>query len=78
MRLKPVEGVAKLNQLAGRFVDRIERIDGAWKIRYRTCVRDTSITLRVEEDMQAGYGLKPGTRDADDLGPLLIGVAHRG
>ena len=77
MRLKPVDGVARLNQLAGRFVDRLVRVDGQWKIRHRTCVRDTSITLRVEEDMQAGYGLKPGTRDAGDLGVALIGLAHR-
>jgi hypothetical protein len=77
MRLKPNDGVAKLNQLAGRFIDRLVRIDGQWKIKHRTCVRDTSITLRVEEDMQAGYGMKPGTRDGADLGAALIGVAHR-
>lgn len=77
MRLKPVDGVAKLNQLAGRFVDKLERIEGRWKIKHRTCVRDTSITLRVEEDMQAGYGLKPGTRNAEDLGVALIGIAHQ-
>lgn len=76
MRLKPVDGIAKLNQLAGRFVDRLECIDGQWKIRHRTCVRDTSITLRVEEDMQAGYGLKSGTRDDSDPGVALIGIAH--
>ena len=77
MRLKPVDGVSRLNQLAGRFVDRFERIGGEWKIHHRTCVRDTSITLRVEEDMQAGYGIKPGTRDASDPGVALIGIAHR-
>lgn len=78
MRLKPVDGVSKLNQLAGRFVDRLMRIDGQWKIRHRTCVRDTSVTLTVTEDMQAGYGLQAGTRDASDLGVALIGLAHRG
>lgn len=78
MRLKPVDGVSKLNQLAGRFVDRMVKIDGQWKIKHRTCVRDTSVTLTVTEDMQAGYGLKPGTRDASDLGVALIGIAHRG
>ena len=77
MRLKEVDGVSRLNQLAGRFIDRLERIDGEWKIKHRTCVRDTSITLRVEEDMQAGYGLMPGTRDASDPGVDLIGIAHR-
>ncbi|MGE3692372.1 MAG: nuclear transport factor 2 family protein [Novosphingobium sp.] len=78
MRLKPLDGTPRLNQLAGRFVDRLERIDGQWKIRHRTCVRDTSITLRVEEDLQAGYGLAAGTRDADDPGAALLGLAHHG
>lgn len=77
MRLKPVDGISRLNQLAGRFVDKLQRVDGMWKIKHRTCVRDTSITLRVEEDLQAGYNLKPGTRDASDLGVALIGIAHR-
>lgn len=76
MRLNPVDGVGKINQLAGRFVDRLQRINGQWKIKHRTCVRDTSITFTVTEDMQAGYGLKPGTRDADDLGAALLGMAH--
>lgn len=78
MRLKPDDqGVSRLNQLAGRFVDELERIDGAWKIRRRTCVRDTSLTLRVEEDMQAGYGLAQGTRDGADPGAALLALAHR-
>jgi hypothetical protein len=76
MRLNPVDGVGKINQLAGRFVDRLERVDGKWKIRHRTCVRDTSITFTVQEDMQAGYGLKAGTRDAADFGAALLGMAH--
>jgi hypothetical protein len=76
MRLNPQDGVSKINQLAGRFVDRLERVEGKWKIKHRTCVRDTSITLTVGEDMQASYGLVPGTRDASDLGAALIGLAH--
>jgi len=76
MRLNPQEGVSKINQLAGRFVDKLERVDGKWKIKHRTCVRDTSITFKVEEDMQANYGMVPGTRDASDLGAALLGLAH--
>lgn len=77
MRLNPNDaGVGKINQLAGRFVDRLERVDGKWKIKQRTCVRDTSITFTVEEDMQAGYGLTAGTRDASDLGAAVLGLAH--
>jgi hypothetical protein len=77
MRLLPGDdGVSRLNQLAGRFVDQLERVDSTWKIRHRTCVRDTSVTLRVEEDMQATYGMAAGTRDASDPGASLLGLAH--
>jgi hypothetical protein len=76
MRLKPQEGVDKINQLAGRFIDRLERVDGKWKIRHRTCVRDTSITFTVTEDMQAAYGLVAGARDDSDPGAALLGLAH--
>src|SRR5262249_20056381 len=42
MRLHPANGAApRLNQLAGRFVDKFVRIDGAWKIKHRIAVRDT-------------------------------------
>ncbi len=77
MRLLPGDdGIQKLNQLAGRFVDRLERSDGVWKLKHRTCVRDTSITLLVEQDMQASYGMAAGTRDAHDPGAALLGLAH--
>lgn len=76
MRLNPQDGTSKINQLAGRFVDKLVRVEGKWKIKHRTCVRDTSITLTVEEDMQASYGLVPGGRDANDLGVALVGIAH--
>lgn len=76
MRLNPVDGVSRINQLAGRFVDQLQRVDGKWKIKRRTCVRDTSITLKVEQDMQGGYGLTPGSRDATDPGAAILGLAH--
>ena len=76
MRVHGADGSPRLNQLAGRFVDRFERIDGKWRIKYRTAVRDTSITFRVEEDMQASYGMRSGTRDGEDPGASLLGLAH--
>jgi hypothetical protein len=79
MRLPPAaDGVPRLNQLAGRFIDRFERIEGRWRIKRRVAVRDTSITFKVEEDMQATYGMTPGRRDADDPGAAIVGIAHRG
>jgi ketosteroid isomerase-like protein len=71
------DGTPRLNQLVGRFIDRLERIDGKWKIKHRMAVRDTSITLKIEEDNQAANGLKTGSRDANDPGVALLGIAHR-
>jgi hypothetical protein len=68
----------RMNQLVGRFVDRLERVDGGWKIRHRTCVRDTSLTLAVTRDDYAAYGFVEGTRDASDPGAALLGLAHWG
>jgi hypothetical protein len=71
-------GPARMNQLIGRFVDRLEKIDGAWKIKHRICVRDTSMTTPVERDDYAAYGFVEATRDASDPGGALLGLAHRG
>lgn len=67
---------ARMNQLVGRFVDRLERIDGAWKIRHRTCVRDTSMTTAVTRDEYAAFGFAAGTRDESDPGASLLRLAH--
>jgi len=76
-RLPPGGGEpGRVNQLIGRFVDRLERREGRWKIRRRTCVRDTSITVTVESDAYAAFGFVPGTRDADDPGAALLQLAH--
>jgi len=72
------DGTPRLNLMAGRFIDRFVRLDGAWKIKHRTAVRDSSITLKIEEDDYAANGFKPGTRDAGDLGAALLGLAHQG
>ncbi|HXK25816.1 MAG TPA: nuclear transport factor 2 family protein [Myxococcota bacterium] len=78
MRLPGQEGMPpRMNQLVGRFVDRLERIDGKWKIRHRTCVRDTSMTQSVERDDYAAYGFAEGTRDRGDPGTAVLGLAHR-
>lgn len=70
------DGPPRMNQLVGRFVDHFERVDGKWKIKRRTCVRDTSITVNVERDDYAAFGFAEGARDSNDLGAALIGIAH--
>jgi ketosteroid isomerase-like protein len=69
-------GNDKLNQLMGRFVDRLKRIDGQWKLHRRTCVRDTSLSLTIDEDAYTSFGFVEATRDRDDAGAKLIGLAH--
>src|SRR3546814_3078060 len=39
------DGVVMCNQLGGRFVDYLERVDGGWKIKKRIVVRDWSISI---------------------------------
>lgn len=67
----------RINQLAGRFVDKLERIEGDWKIKHRTCVRDTSITFVVERDDYANYGFMQGSRDLKDPGAAMFGLVHQ-
>jgi hypothetical protein len=79
MRLPASEsGPSRMNQLIGRFVDRLEKLDGSWKIRRRVCVRDTSMTTPIGRDDYAAYGFVEATRDATDPGGALLGLAHRG
>lgn len=67
-----------LHQLGGRYVDRLEREGGAWKIRHRTAVRDWSITLPMEQDWIGTQGLKEGRRTNGDLCFAALGFAHSG
>jgi len=77
MRLPGSDGAPpRMNQLIGRFVDRLQRIDGKWKIGHRLCVRDTSMTSPIERDDYAAYGFVEATRDASDPGAALLGLAH--
>lgn len=71
-----VEGVPMCNQLGGRYIDRLERSDGAWKVSHRVCVRDWSVSLEVGADGFANAGLTPGERGLGDPGVALLGLAH--
>lgn len=70
------DGTPRLSQLAGRFVDRLERASDGWKIKQRVALHDLSITHRIEEDFLATNGLVRGSRLPDDPGVALLGLAH--
>jgi hypothetical protein len=44
------DGGEVLDQIAGRYVDKLQRVDGKWKIKKRDCVRDWSITIPVTDN----------------------------
>lgn len=71
------DGVPRLSQLAGRFVDRFQRGDEGWRIKHRIALHDLSITHRIEEDFLATNELVRGSRGVDDPGVALLGLAHR-
>ena len=63
------DGVEWLDVFAGRYVDRFERRDGAWRIAHRVVVHDWSTSTRLADDafplpMDA---FVQGTRDRTDL-----------
>ena len=64
---KPNEdGGETCHQLGGRFVDKLNRVDGRWMIKHRVAVRDWSISLPVVQDWVAENGLRNGARSDQD------------
>jgi hypothetical protein len=71
------EGVPMCNQLGGRYIDSLERIDGEWKVKQRVCLRDWSISLEVNADTFLEARLTPGARSGQDPGVALLGLAYQ-
>lgn len=72
------DGGELCNQLGGRFVDRLQREDGRWRVAHRTVLRDWAISLPVEQDWTADAGLRPGARSDDDPSFGALGLKHGG
>lgn len=61
------DGVKRVEQFAGRYVDRFERRDGVWRIARRVVLNDFSLVHEAPLDpAEAQAGFNPGRRDADD------------
>ncbi len=71
-------GKEVINQIAGRYVDHLERRDGSWKIKKRICVREWSISLPVDRDWLAGHDFVMGQRSGSDPSFAALGIEHRG
>lgn len=67
-----------LLQLGGRYVDKLIREEGCWKITKRVCIRDWSITSPINEDWLRGVSWINGKRNNDDLSYEVLGIVHSG
>lgn len=72
------DGTEMCNQLGGRFVDKLRRENGRWRIKHRCVVRDWAISLPVESDWTREAGLKPGQRSGADPVFTLLGMPYSG
>lgn len=68
----------KLNQLGGRYVDKLVREGGEWRIKERICVREWSISQPIEADFLAGRGFEPTRRGQQDHSYAALGLTHSG
>ena len=64
------------NQLGGRFVDKLVREDGEWRIRHRVVMPDWSVAIPVTMDWESSKTLRPGARSDGDPSYALFGTAH--
>lgn len=67
-----------LNQLGGRYVDRLVRERGAWRIKERICVREWSISHATDRDWLAGRGFEETRRGGGDHSYAALGLSHSG
>lgn len=78
VRDKGADGQERLNEMGGRYVDRLARREGHWRLLKRICVRDWSISFRPEEDWLAGGAHVRGTRSFTDPVYAALGRRHSG
>jgi hypothetical protein len=68
------DGTSMCNQLGGRFVDRLVREDGRWKVKHRVAVRDWSVAIPLTHDWESSNTLTPGARSEDDPSYVVLGM----
>lgn len=72
------DGVPMCNQLGGRFVDKLRRESGRWRIKHRIVVRDWAISMPIEADWTARAELTDGERSNADPSFAALGRVHGG
>lgn len=78
LRRQKDDGSETLNQLGGRYVDRLRRTGDGWKIEHRVCVRDWSITHPIVEDWAGNRSFVQGQRSGADPASEALSFSHSG
>jgi hypothetical protein len=72
------EGKEVINQIGGRYVDKLERREGRWKIKHRICVREWSLSVPVGKDWLAEQAFVRGQKSGSDVSYAVLGMQHMG
>jgi hypothetical protein len=70
------DGTQMCNQLGGRFVDKLVREDGRWKVKHRVAVRDWSVAIPLTYDWDLSNTLTSGARSDADPSYGVLGTQH--
>jgi hypothetical protein len=68
------DGTKMCNQLGGRFVDRLVREDGSWKVKHRIAMRDWSVSIPLTQDWELSRTLTEGGRLGNDPSYDVLGT----
>jgi len=66
------DGRYMLDHMMGRYLDQLERRDGEWRIKQRTCVMDWSHSLPITDDFVGHEAFEKGRRSSEDLSYALL------
>ncbi len=72
------DGTAMVNQLGGRFVDKLRRENGKWRVAHRVAVRDWTVAIPRTHDWATARMLTPGERSNADPCFAVLRAQHSG
>lgn len=70
-----VDDVRFIDMMGGRYIDKLERRDGQWRVLDRVCTCEWSFTTRVEDEWHARGEFVQGTWDKTDKSYAVLGIS---
>ena len=77
-RSRGEDGEEVCNQMGGRFVDRLVREEGRWRIQHRSVVRDWTVRFPIDDTWPTAMTLPEGQLSAADPALAVLGIEHGG